>query len=272
MMDDWPETSYRGGALGFFARSHMEATLRSLLVRAAARLGICDAMCEAYASRYGVEFQPFQNAVDAVRWAGFLHSHAGAQRPAEIVYAGSILAGAQLDSLVECCEAVARLAREGVPLRLSIYSPRVYAEPHRARLVLAPQIRLLDALTDDAQFFETISGADVLLLPAGFDAAAIRYLRYSMPTKIPAYLLSGTPILAYGPREIAQMQYAANAGWARVVSEHGITGVERALRDLLDDRALRERLSSRAREVALERHEATVVRAAFQDVLRRAAG
>lgn len=272
MMDDWPETSYRGGALGFLARSHMETTLRSLLARAAARLGICDAMCSAYAERYGVAFQPFQNVVDATRWARFLRSHGETQRPAEIVYAGSVLPQAQLDSLAECCEAVARLARDGLELRLSIYSPRVYAEPHRARLAVAPQIRLLDALTDDVQFFEAVSGADALLLPANFDAGAIRFLRYSMPTKVPAYLLSGTPIFAYGPREIAQVQYAMEAGWASVLTERGIPGIERALRELLGERALREKLSTRARETALERHEAVVVRAGFQDVLRRAAG
>jgi hypothetical protein len=272
MMDDWPETSYRGGLLGFAARAHMETMLRSLLGRAAARLGICDAMCEAYEDRYGVPFQPFQNTVDATRWARFLRSPGDAGRPAEIVYAGSVLPGAQLDSLAECCEAVARLARDGMKLRLSIYSPRVYAEPHRARLAVAPQIRLLDALTDDTQFFEAICGADILLLPASFDAGAVRFLRYSMPTKVPAYLLSGTPILAYGPREIAQMQYAARAGWASIVSERGIPGVERALRELLGDRALRQKLSTRARETALERHEAAAVRAGFQEVLRRAAG
>jgi glycosyltransferase involved in cell wall biosynthesis len=272
MMDDWPETSYRGGALGFVAREHMETTLRGLLGRASARLGICDAMCEAYGERYGVAFQPFQNAVDATRWARHLHSHGEARRPAEIVYAGSILPQAQLDTLADCCEAVARLARDGLELRLSIYSPRVYAEPHRARLAVAPQIRLLDALTDDAQFFETIAGADALLLPANFDPGAVRFLRYSMPTKVPAYLLSGTPILAYGPREIAQVRYAIEAGWARVVSERGVPGVAQALRELLGDRALRESLSARARETALERHEAAVVRAGFQDVLRRVSG
>ena len=269
MMDDWPETSYRGGAFGFVARSHMEATLRGLLQRASARLGICDAMCEAYGKRYGAAFQPFQNAVDVTRWARFLRSHGEAKRPAEIVYAGSVLRQAQLDSLAECCEAVSGLAREGPALRLSIYSPSAYAEAHRARLVVAPQIRLLDALDDDERFFEAISGADALLLPANFDAGAVRFLRYSMPTKVPAYLLSGTPILAYGPREIAQIQYAIEAGWARVVSERGVQGVMQALRELLGDRALRERLSARARATALERHDAAVVRAGFQDVLRR---
>jgi glycosyltransferase involved in cell wall biosynthesis len=263
MMDDWPESSYRGGALGFVSRNRMNSLLHNLMQRAAARFGICDAMCAAYERRYGASFVSFQNTIDHARWAARAKSALGVSSPADVVYVGSILSIAQLDSLAECCQAVARMQ----DARLSIYSPSVYAEPHRHRLVVAPNISLHDTLTDDEAFFRRIADADALLLPVNFDAEAVRLLRYSMPTKVPAYLLSGTPILAYGPDSVAQIRYALEGGWAQVVSERGSGAVSEGLRRVLSDAQLRARLSGNARKVARANHDASTVRAGFQQAL-----
>lgn len=271
MMDDWPETSYGGGVLGFLARGRMRRLLGGLMQRATLRMGICEAMCEAYAARYGVPFEPFQNATDAARWSTLARRDAAARTPAEVVYVGSVLPFAQLDSLVDCCNAVAQLGAEGVPVRLSIYSPALYAAPHRERLLVAPNIALHDAITDDEAFFRVIAAADALLLPVNFDDATVSYIRYSMPTKVPAYLFSGTPILAYGPAEVAQVRYAAQRDWALVVDQPGVTSLAVALRRLLVDVPLRERLSANARRTALEHHDAAQVRARFQERLQAAA-
>lgn len=272
MMDDWPETSYVGGALGFLARGRMQRLLSALMRRAVLRLGICDAMCEAYAKRYGGEFVPFQNAIDGARWAGPAPRDPASKKPAQLVYVGSILPFAQHDSLTDCCQAVAQLGREGEALRLSIYSPVMYAGRYRERLTVAPNVELHDAITDDETFFRVITQADALLLPVNFDAGSVRYIRYSMPTKVPAYLFSGTPILAYGPAEVAQIRYAAERDWALAVTQRGAAPVAAGLRRLLQDAALRERLSENARRTAFERHDARQVRAQFQARLARAAG
>lgn len=270
MMDDWPESSYRGGVLGFLARARMQALLRSLMQRAAVRMGICDSMSEAYAARYGAPFVSFQNTVDVGRWAPLAKRDLAVGRPADVVYVGSILPFAQLESLVDCAAAVERLAADGLPARLSIYSPAAYAEPHRERLVRGPGISLHDALTDDEAFFRRIARADALLLPSNFDRASATFLRHSMPTKVPAYLVSGTPVLAYGPSGIAQIRDAAAHGWAHVVSQPGATAVAKALHRLLTEASLREALSSTAQAIARERHDAARVRASFQSRLAAA--
>ncbi len=271
MMDDWPESAYRGGGLAFLARRRMERLLGELMSRATLRLGIGDAMCEAYAKRYGGEFMPFQNAIDGARWAAPAQRAAAARWPARIAYVGSVLPFAQLDSLADCCRAVAKLGAEGLDVRFSIYSPAIYAGPHRERFVVAPNIELHDAITDDEAFFRVITQADALLLPVNFDARTVRYVRYSMPTKVPAYLFSGTPILAYGPAEVAQIRYAKDNDWALVVAEQGVDRLAAGLRRLLSDAGLRARLSENARRIAFERHDAATVRARFQALLARVA-
>jgi glycosyltransferase involved in cell wall biosynthesis len=271
MMDDWPATSYRGGALGPVARRRMDRLLRELLRRADGRFGICDAMCAAYARRYGVPFEPFQNTIDLGRWSALAKSAAAPAAAPDVVYIGSILPLAQLQSLADCCRAVADLAREGLGIRLSIYSPAAYAERHRRQLVIDDSISLEDTITDDESFFRRLAAADVLLLPVNFDRRAIDLLRYSMPTKVPAYLASGTPILAYGPAEVAQIRYALASGWAHVVCERGARSVREGLRRLLADAPLRTSLSERARRTAAQFHDSTSVRTRFQSRLAQLA-
>ena len=271
MMDDWPETSYRGGLLAPLARRRMERLLASLMRRSAQRMAICDAMARAYERRYGVPFVSFQNTVDASRWQPLARQDSRSSGQGDIVYVGSILPEAQLDSLIDCCRAVAQLSGEGLPARLSIYSPRAYSGQWRERLIVGPSIELHDTITDDETFFRRIARADALLLPVNFDAHTIRYIRYSMPTKVPAYLLSGTPILAYGPGEVAQMRYADERGWALGVRRRSVAELASALRTLLGDAELRERVSRSARRTALAEHDAPSVRVRFQSCLSAAA-
>ncbi len=267
MMDDWPAISYRGGLLSHFPRKKMERLLRSLMHAATYRLGICDAMCDAYQDRYGVPFVPFQNALDTTRWTALGKSDLTVSPQANVLYIGSVLPFAQLQSLVDCCNAVEQLARSGERVRLSIYSPSFYAEKYRERLVVGPSVSLFDSIANDNEFFAKLRDADVLLLPVNFDSQTIKYIRYSMPTKVPAYLLSGTPILAYGPPEVAQMRYARDEGWAHLVDHPGVDRVAAGIGTLISDAALRRRISENARRLAVERHDAGIVRARFQALL-----
>jgi len=92
----------------------------------------------------------------------------------------------------------------------------------------------------------------------------------SMPTKVPSYLVSGTPVLVYGPPGVAQVEYARTAGWGFVVDGRDVEALADAIRRLATDGALRQRLSAAARRVIMN-HDATRVRSAFRAVLARAA-
>jgi glycosyltransferase involved in cell wall biosynthesis len=271
LMDDWLATSYRGGLLAPFPRARMEKLFRALVEVAAYRLGICDAMCRAYEARYGAPFEAFQNAVEVRRWSPGARGGVPASPTREIVYVGSILPFAQLESLVDCCQAVARLGRSGKSVRLSIYSPAHDLAGCRDRLLAGPNISIAETIQDDAVLFARLQSADALLLPVNFDRHTIEYIRFSMPTKVPAYLASGTPILAYGPPQIAQIQYASESGWAHVVSERAPDTLLQAIRDVLGNAALRARVAERALQVAAERHDIETVRPRFHALLAAAA-
>lgn len=245
--------------------------MQHLVDVAAARLAICDEMAEAYRLRYGQPFLSFQNAIDVGFWGRYAKTDLATSGQVRVVYIGSVFPFAQLESLVDCCRAVQSLEDEGFPVRLDIYSPAFLAEQYRQRLVVGSAVALHDTITDDATFFRTMQEADILLLPVNFDDYTIEYIRFSMPTKVPAYLATGTPILAYGPAEVAQISYAATVGWGMTVTRRDTDLLRQAVRQLASDMQLRRQLSARARDTAAERHDSRVVASAFQAALVSAA-
>jgi glycosyltransferase involved in cell wall biosynthesis len=272
MMDDWPSASYRDGLLGSWQRRRMRRRLKHAFAVAAVRLGIGTAMCAAFEKRYGRPFVPFQNALDVARWSIAAKPDLATGSPARLLYVGSIFANAQLQSLIDCAEAVRDLNRAGLSVRLSIASPDFLSGPHRDRIAIDPSVTIEPPITEDGAFFARLAAADALLLPVNFDAASIRMIRYSMPTKVPAYLLSGTPTLVYGPAGVAQVDYALSRGCGHVVAQREPAALQDGIRRILGDGGLRARLSQTARSIAAAEHDAAVVRGRFQAVLCEAAG
>jgi glycosyltransferase involved in cell wall biosynthesis len=271
IMDDWPAAAHRHGLLAPHERRIMDAHLSRLFAAASECLAISDAMAEAYGARYGRPFRPFQNAIDVARWSGVAKSDLAIQNPAELLYVGSIFPNAQLDSLVDCAEAVASLAQTGYPIRLCIAAAPGHGARYRARLEVDPAIRVEDPILDDESFFRRVAAADALLVPVNFDAESLRFIRYSMPAKLPAYMISGTPILVYGPRDAAQVRYALDEGWSHVVDARDPNRLADGMRAILDDGALRRRVTAAASAALRRHHDAAHVRPAFQSVLNEVA-
>lgn len=276
-MDDWPSWLYRGGVLSFAARARMDALIWRLVDSATERMAIGDAMSEAYARRYDAPFTAFQNTIDLPLVEPWLAQGARGKCAAtkdgtlRVLYVGSIFDNAQAQSLMDIARAVATLAAGGRAIRFDLYCPLHLAERFRPRLEIAPCVRLHDTIADDARFFRTIAAADLLVLPVNFDAESVRLIRYSMPTKLPAYLASGTATLVYGPAGVAQVEDARHHGWGYVLDRSGADGVAVALATLADDSAQRAALAERARRLAAARHDAATVRRDFQARLSAAA-
>jgi len=267
IMDDWPCTIYRGGLLSFLQRRKKDRLLQHLMNVAAARLAICQDMAEAYEVRYRKPFLWFQNAIDVAAVQRFVKNPLIVGSPIRVAYLGSVFPNAQLQSLVDCCNAVQALHNEGFPICMEIYSPSHATEQYRKRLVVGAAISLRDTIGDDEVFFRTLQEVDMLVLPVNFDAYTIQYIRYSMPTKVPTYLAVGTPILVYGPAEVAQVSYAKKAGWGMPVTVRDMGALKDALKRLATDTQLRQDLSDRARQMAAAHHDARVVREQFQTAL-----
>ena len=270
-MDDWRTHIYAKGLLSAPRQRFMRDIYRKLVVNARLRLGICQFMCDAYEREFKLPFLAFQNTIDISKWAEFSKTDVSAGAEFKIVYAGSILPFAQLQGLKDVCAAVAGLRKGGRAVRLDIFSPAFMATPFRCELEIDDGISLNDPIPDRDTYFKRLCEADLLVLPVNFDARSIRFIRCSMPSKIPECLLTGVPILVYGPKETAQVDYALRDGWGFVVTKRGVSGLTEAIGKLADDTDLRQRLAAKARKLAVEKHDSRIVRDGFQAELRRAA-
>ncbi len=268
IMDNWIETRYRHGVLSPYLRWRMQRRFRALTRTATARLCISERMTTAYSARFGLPFAAFHNVLEMGSWLP--HSKQDWERGDvfTILYAGSIEAN-QVDALADCAAAVSRLQAQGFRMELHIHTLDFYAARWRSRLE-RPGVTMREPLLN-RDVAASLARADLLLLTVNFDAASEEYFRYSLPTKLPAYMISACPVLIYGPPGIESVVYAREGGWARVVDAQGVDGVVEALIPLASDSALRRTLGLKARAIACRDHDAAVHRPRFQAALIEAA-
>ncbi|MBX3340546.1 MAG: hypothetical protein KF711_03090 [Nitrospira sp.] len=270
MMDDWPAVLYRSGLLSPIMGPMIQHELHCVLREARGRFAICDAMCEEYAHRYGYAFHSFQNALVPAEWLPHARTQWQAGQPFVVRYVGSIVPDGQKESLQDIACVVAGLREAGRQIELHIHSPQKDTEYLRA-LQFPPEAIKVEGPPEASIVPRLLAASDLLLLPYNFDARSARYIRLSLPTKAPAYMISGTPVLVYAPADVATARYATREEWGYVVSEQGQEAVKAALTQLMDDASLRERLGRRAQVVAVERHDAERVRREFWRSLTAAA-
>jgi glycosyltransferase involved in cell wall biosynthesis len=269
LMDDGVTNPQKKGMFGRFIGREYNDKFCSLLKRTTIRIAICEEMAEAYEERYGYAFEHFQNTVDADAWSALAKKDLSIKDHIKVVYTGSILPYAQLQSLRDCCRAVDILSREGLKISLDIYTPLSLFGSYIHEFPKSDVIRFHETITDDEMFFAILGQADVLLLPVNFDLGSRQFIRYSMPTKVPSYLTSRTPILVYGPPDVAQVRYAIREKWGYTVNEKGVDRVKLGLLELVQNLELRKNISEAARRAAQKNHDAVRIRARFQTLLRK---
>lgn len=270
VMDDWPAVIYREGILSPILRPAVLHEFRGLLRRAAARLVISKAMAEEYERRYRYTFRVFHNALDITEWVPQARMDWRLRGRATIRYVGSIVGEAQRDALRDVVDAVASLRAAGRDVTLSVHAPESQTAVLRTWNLAADVLRI-DGVPNPAMVPRLLGEADILVLPFNFDAVSRKYLKLSMPTKVPAYMVSATPILVYGPPEIATVQYAVRDGWGDCVTQRDGGALQDAIDRLVSDVAHREQLGRRASELARANHDAESVSLAFLSALTDAA-
>ena len=108
---------------------------------------------------------------------------------------------------------------------------------------------------------------DLLLLPLDFTKAGFRYSKYSLPTKASEYMISGTPVIVFAPRETAISKFCAEKECGYCLTEPGNEKITEAIRFLINNEDYRKKLSRNAVTVATKLFDAEKVRYEFQQIL-----
>jgi len=114
---------------------------------------------------------------------------------------------------------------------------------------------------------EIFSESDFLLLPYDFTPASIKYIQFSMPTKAPEFMITGTPIIIFAPENTAVVKYAKKYNWAKVITKNNIHAVTTAIKELINNKEIRQQYAKNAIKIAEENHNSIDVTRQFQTVI-----
>ncbi len=252
----------QGRFLGNFRQKQFMKTAEPALEKAARILTLNDSMAEAYRER-------FQRECTVLHMAAAVPEDEGPEieEKSGIAFLGGLGLGREMQ-LVEIAGALAEIKDPAVPKVIDVYSGE--QDPGTlSRLTACPGIRFHGAVAGD-QVAEIIRRSRAVIHTESFDPVMRGRVRYSLSTKIPESLGSGTCLLAYGPAEAASMEYLRR-------NEAAFTATSReelrpALEGILTDGAEYRRIRENARALARKNHDSRAIRQTVREVLAAAAG
>lgn len=268
MMDDWPATIADGGILKNHWRKLIDKELRGLLKKTNIHLSIGREMSTEYKIRYGYEFIPFQNTIDLNSWASWPKSDLKLKGgEIKILFSGRIGTGIR-QSLFEIAAAVNLIRKSGLNVLLYIQTTSKELETiqklqRQDSVVIRPPV-------DYTELPRLYSEADILIIANDFTREGIRFLKYSMPTKAPEYMISGTPILIYSSPESALFKLFKEYKCGHCIDKQDPNEIAKGIELLIYDTNYRQQLSDNAVAYAKQYYDSVKIRKNFRELLMKA--
>lgn len=265
MMDDWPE---RLRVTDYSTFQRVNGTLRRLLEKSSQRLSICQAMSDAYRTRYGGDWLPLANGVDlsnypAKDWTQ--RSPVSPVAPFVIRYMGGLADDMNYASVCDIAETVAKLQKD-IPVHFEIYTMDWYRAKAERDLGGLPGVSV-GPLVEDHLYSSLLCDADALLIAYNFDPKSIAYIGLSLANKMPECLASGVPVLAYGPLNVATINYLKAADLAQVVESRDAVALRAAIRELISQPEKCRYFGSKGRNHAGDNFSNEIVSKKFRDYI-----
>jgi glycosyltransferase involved in cell wall biosynthesis len=159
-----------------------------------------------------------------------------------------------------------RLEKQGLKARIEIYSQST------------PKAKILKAINrgecsryrgtlDEKGVKKVLRDADVLVHAESFTYLSQRVTRLSVSTKIPEYMAMGKCILAFGPKDVASIEYIQNTGTGYVIDSTQKGEIDRVLKEIILRPEQREAFAKRALDIAKKNHDEKIKRAEFHHLL-----
>ena len=249
--------------VGKIANQLFRRQVDQLVSEASSVLTISRSMSVAYGARWKINAQVFHAVMSTTKWPIRIpHSKNG---EIELVFTGSV-GDAQLTGLVDIAKAVKILNSEGWKFRLVLYITDYYRSKIGACFDRFTCVTLRSHPETD-QLRTVLCQADALVLAYGFKQEHIDYYQYSFPTKLVPYMLSQSPIIAYGPETIAPISYVLQGGWGIVVTNRSIEMLANSIRRIVTEPSRCARFGELAREAARREHDQTETASRFAKCL-----
>lgn len=260
-MDDWPSVLASPGMFHNYWERIIDENLRNLINSASACAAISEKMAEEYQKRYNRDFTFFHNPVDIEDWLPYAKTNWELGQSFRILYAG------RTDKLI--IKSIKSIARCVQKLSLDDYRIEfhIYTKDHdemRHLFSSMSSIFIHEPIPDYKQMPILFSSFDLLLIPLNFES---RFLALSMPTKVSEYMISGTPIVIFAPKNTALAEYALLDRWGIVIDKNVESSIEHSILELYHHESVRREHGLRAVEIAKTKHDSNMVRSEFRELL-----
>lgn len=250
MMDDWPSVISIKGPFKNHWQRKIDLEFRRLLDQSTILMSISDEMAKEYKLRYNKDFVTFHNTIDIQFWEKFQKNSYELKENPTVLYAGRIGLGIE-ESLELIAKSIESINEE---LNTSIkFILQTNIKPSWINNYKNASYSKFIAYND---LPKTLSESDILLIPYDFSPTAIKFIKYSMPTKAPEYMISGTPIIIFAPEETAIAIYAKKNNWAKVITKNNLNEVSDGIKQLIQLEDLRALYSKNAVKTAVKNHDA----------------
>jgi len=266
MMDDWPaRQKVQNPALG----ARMHADLQQLCQSSNACLAISEAMAGAFGARYGAVFNVFHNGVFKDAW-DLKKVKAKPDAPITLRYSGGLAPDMTLQALQNIAKAVETVSAH-TPIQFEIRCQKHWRATAMKAFENNPVVTIGLADQSAAEYRQWLVDADILVICNNFDLDSQRYIKHSFANKIPEYLASGRPVLAYGPAGLASMDYLSRVDGVTRVSDDDLSTLETALSQLSKSARTLNSLGAKGRAHAFKHLNFETVQLDFTAVLSKAA-
>jgi glycosyltransferase involved in cell wall biosynthesis len=261
MMDDWPSTISEKGLLKNFWYKKIDHEFRLLLNKTTLLLSISDSMAQEYKIRYNKSSVTFHNPIEIEFWKSHQRKKYELNTIPNILYAGRIGKGIDraLETMANAIDLINKELKTPLQFILQTKDKPAWVENYKCMKYKTP--------VEYNELPKLFSEADFLYLPYDFSVGSIKFIQYSMPTKAPEYMVSGTPIIMFAPEETALVKAAQNGKWAKVVTDNDIDKLSGAVKQLLINEKERKQIALNAIEIAETKFNSITVRNNFKEII-----
>ena len=233
--------------------SRFNKKLDTLVTNANAVFVISEMMSKEYSHKWGCKCEVFRGSIDGSNWPDPSSTFQQSNKKKIITYVGSVEKH-QVNALLDIIECVEELNDLNESISLNLYLNE------KDKMLVNEKLSTMKSV----QFFkhpefnmlrDTLIKSDILISFYSFDQSSFDYYKLSFATKIVPFMLSGRPILIYGPKGINPVEYAKSGNWAEVVDNQSIKSLKLSIKKLLDDQDFSLKISSQARHIALKDHD-----------------
>lgn len=264
VMDNFLDINNLAKTLNSKSILSVERSIEELIKNSNLCMGICEEMCYQYGKKFNRKFYPFQHAVDKKFWFKD-YVVKDNPNPFLILYAGRISIGT-IHSLFLLASSIDNCNRKNncnFEFQIQSTSP----VPNLLKKFSKYQCVSIHNAVPYNKLPERYAQADLLVLPMDFDEESLAYIKYSMPTKVPEYLISGVPIFVLAHEMTALYKYAKSENWAFTNSTEIEKDIEDLLLEIRFNNNRRKEISEIAKSIGKKNHDIHTVRNSFKQLI-----